>query len=50
MLTKDNVTVGIEWRFGLDWPGAATPLLIYHPPEFRGTTTQKQFGLQRKLC
>ena len=21
MLTKDNVTIGIKWRFGLDWPG-----------------------------
>ena len=21
MLTKDNVTIGIEWRFGADWPG-----------------------------
>ena len=21
MLTKDNVTIGIEWRFGPDWPG-----------------------------
>jgi hypothetical protein len=20
MLTKDNVTIGIEWRFGPDWP------------------------------
>jgi hypothetical protein len=21
MLIKDNVTIGIEWRFGADWPG-----------------------------
>ena len=21
MLTKDNVTIGIEWRFGTKWPG-----------------------------
>ena len=21
MLTKDNVNIGIEWRFGPDWPG-----------------------------
>ena len=21
MLTKDNVIIGIEWRFGPDWPG-----------------------------
>ena len=21
MLTKDNVTIGIEWRFGPGWPG-----------------------------
>ena len=21
MLTKDNVHIGIEWRFGPDWPG-----------------------------
>ncbi|MAB27197.1 MAG: hypothetical protein CL580_06015 [Alteromonadaceae bacterium] len=21
MLKKDNVTIGIEWRFGPDWPG-----------------------------
>jgi hypothetical protein len=21
MLTKNNVTIGIEWRFGADWPG-----------------------------
>ena len=21
MLTKDNLTIGIEWRFGPDWPG-----------------------------
>ena len=21
MLTKDNVTIGIEWRFGPEWPG-----------------------------
>ena len=21
MLTKDNVTIRIEWRFGADWPG-----------------------------
>ena len=21
MLTKDNVTIGVEWRFGADWPG-----------------------------
>ena len=21
MLTKDNVTLGIEWRFGAEWPG-----------------------------
>ncbi len=21
MLTKDNVTIGLEWRFGPDWPG-----------------------------
>ena len=21
MLTKDNVTIGIGWRFGPDWPG-----------------------------
>ena len=21
MLTKGNVTIGIEWRFGPDWPG-----------------------------
>ena len=21
MLTKDNVSIGIEWRFGPDWPG-----------------------------
>ena len=21
MLTKDNVTIGIKWRFGPDWPG-----------------------------
>ena len=21
MMTKDNVTIGIEWRFGADWPG-----------------------------
>ena len=21
MLTKDNVTIGVEWRFGPDWPG-----------------------------
>ncbi|MEC7092509.1 MAG: HGGxSTG domain-containing protein, partial [Pseudomonadota bacterium] len=21
MLTKDNMTIGIEWRFGPDWPG-----------------------------
>ena len=21
MLTKNNVTIGIEWRFGPDWPG-----------------------------
>ena len=21
MLTKDNVYIGIEWRFGADWPG-----------------------------
>ena len=21
MLIKDNVSIGIEWRFGADWPG-----------------------------
>ena len=21
MLIKDNVTIGVEWRFGADWPG-----------------------------
>ena len=21
MIAKDNVTIGIEWRFGPDWPG-----------------------------
>ena len=21
MLTKNNVTIGVEWRFGPDWPG-----------------------------
>ena len=21
MIAKDNVTIGIEWRFGLKWPG-----------------------------
>ena len=21
MLTKNDVTIGIEWRFGPDWPG-----------------------------
>jgi hypothetical protein len=21
MLIKDNVSIGIEWRFGVDWPG-----------------------------
>ena len=21
MITKDNVTIGVEWRFGADWPG-----------------------------
>ena len=21
MIAKDNVTIGIEWRFGADWPG-----------------------------
>ena len=21
MLTKNNVTIGLEWRFGPDWPG-----------------------------
>ena len=21
MLKKDNVTIGVEWRFGSDWPG-----------------------------
>jgi len=21
MLTKDNVTIGVEWRFGAEWPG-----------------------------
>ena len=21
MLTKDNMTIGIDWRFGPDWPG-----------------------------
>ena len=21
MLTKDNVTIGVEWRFGPNWPG-----------------------------
>ena len=21
MLTKNNVTIGIEWRFGTNWPG-----------------------------
>jgi len=21
MLTKDNVSIGVEWRFGSDWPG-----------------------------
>ena len=21
MLIKDNVTIGVEWRFGPDWPG-----------------------------
>ena len=21
MIEKDNVTIGIEWRFGPDWPG-----------------------------
>ena len=21
MLTNDNVTIGVEWRFGADWPG-----------------------------
>ena len=36
MLTKNNVTIGIEWRFGSDWPGQRC-----------GAKTRKGTGCQR---
>jgi len=36
MLTKGNVKIGIEWRFGADWPGQTC-----------GAKTRKGTGCQR---
>ena len=38
MLIKDNVTIGIEWRFGPDWPGQRC-----------GAKTRRGTACQRKV-
>jgi len=34
MLIKDNVTIGIEWRFGPDWPGQRSCMQRNNHPIF----------------
>ena len=45
MLTKDNVTIGIEWRFGPDWPGQRCGAKIR-----RGTSCQRTANKKNGRC
>ena len=45
MLTKDNVTIGIEWRFGPDWPGQRCGAKTR-----RGTAYQRPANKKNSRC
>ena len=45
MLTKDNVTIGIEWRFGPDWPGQRCGAKTR-----RGTSCQRPANKKNGRC
>ena len=45
MLTKDNVTIGIEWRFGPDWPGQRCGAKTR-----RGTACQRPANVKNGRC
>ncbi len=45
MLTKDNVTIGIEWRFGPDWPGQRCGVKTR-----RGTPCQRPANKKNGRC
>ena len=45
MLTKDNVTIGIEWRFGADWPGHRCDAKTR-----KGTACQRPANKKNRRC
>ena len=45
MLIKDNVTIGIEWRFGPDWPGQRCGATTR-----RGTACQRPANKKNGRC
>ena len=45
MLIKDNVTIGIEWRFGPDWPGQRCGATTR-----RGTACQRPTNKKNGRC
>ena len=45
MIAKDNVTIGIEWRFGPDWPGQRCGAKTR-----RGTACQRPANKQNGRC
>ena len=45
MLTKNNVTIGIEWRFGPDWPGQRCGAKTR-----QGTPCQRPANLRNGKC
>ena len=45
MLTKDNVNIGIEWRFGPDWPGQRC-----RAKTRRGTACQRPANKKNGRC
>jgi hypothetical protein len=45
MLTKDNVTIGIEWRFGAVWPGQRCGAMTR-----KGTACQRPANKRNGCC
>ena len=45
MLTKDNVTIGVEWGFGHDWPGQR-----FGAKTLRGTACQRPANKKNGRC
>lgn len=45
MLTKNNVTIGIEWRFGADWPGQRCGAKTR-----KGTACQRPANKKNRRC